>query len=201
MHPGSNIESGMDSSCAFCREPTPDSATASLALIQKRVDTGDAEAIYCLGNKYYFGLLGLQQDKSRAIQLFREAANHGSVKSYYDLGTMYDIGEGGLEKDEAMAVYHCELAAKAGHPEARSHLGVMEARNSNFDRSLKHWMMAAKMGHDGSLKNIQMLHKKGIATKDDYSLALVGYQQAVEEMKSDQRVKAKAYFQEHTRSE
>merc|ERR1719491_2544218 len=108
---------------------------------------------------------------------------------------MYGNGEGGLEIDEAMAVYHCELAAKAGLSEARSNLGIMEAGNSNHDRSLKHWMIAAKMGHDRSLKNIQMLHKKGFATKDDYSLALVGYQQAVEEMKSDQREKAKAYFQ------
>ena len=187
-------ERGMNNICAFCREPIPEGPTASLALVQKRVDAGDARAMNSLGEKYDFGQLGLQQDKSRAAELYREAANLGSVEAHTNLGFFYSNGKGGVEKDETKAVYHFEIAAKAGHSKARFNLGAMEARNSYFVRALKHWMIAAKTGDEDSLMNIKICHKKGFATKEDYSLALIGYQQAVEETKSDQRDKATVYF-------
>ena len=194
------IERGMNKICAFCREPTPRLYTATVAMIQKRVDAGDAEAVNFLGETYYYGRLGLQEDKLRAVELFREAANLGAMEVHGSLGHMYVKGEGGLERDEAIAVYHYEIAAKAGLPDARFNLGNREVRNRNYGRALKHYMIAAKMGHEDSLKNIQMMHKDGLTTKDDYSLALIGYQQAIEETKSDQRDKAKAYFHERRSS-
>ena len=188
------IERGMNNICAFCRAPTPNGDTAVIALVQKRVDAGDAKAMYFLGSKYFYGRLGLQQDKSRVVELFREAANLGSVEAHYNLGFMYGRGDGLVGKDETKAVYHSVIAAKAGHPDARFNLGSWEATNLNYGRALKHWMIAAKMGHEDALKNIQRGYKEGFATKDDYAQALVGYQQAVEEMKSGQRKKAEVYF-------
>ena len=190
------MERGMGNICPFCREPAPDGDAAIVALIQKRVDAGDAEAVNYLGQKYYCGEDGLQLDKSRAVELYREAANLGSVEAHCSIGAMYGRGEGGLEKDEAKAVHHCERAAKAGHPGARFNLGNSEVKKRKYGRALKHWMIAAKMRHERSLKEIQLMHKNGLATKGDYSQALVRYQQAVDETKSDQRAKAKAYFQE-----
>ncbi|EJK65459.1 hypothetical protein THAOC_13671, partial [Thalassiosira oceanica] len=51
---------------------------SELALIQKRVDKGDAEAISHLGEIYHNGRLGLAKDISRAIELWTEAAELGS---------------------------------------------------------------------------------------------------------------------------
>ena len=188
------IERGMNDTCPFCREKIFEDPTTNLALVQRRADAGDAEAVSFLGQTYEYGQFGLQEDKSRAVEIYREGANLGAIGAHYNLGCMYFNGEGGLEKDEAMAAYHFEIAAKAGHPDARFNLGNIEGRKRNFDRAMKHHMIAAKMGHEMSLKNIQMLHENGLATKYDYSQALVGYHQAVEETKSDQREKAKASF-------
>ena len=46
-------------SCEFCRTTLPADDTYHLAMIQKRVDKGDAAAIFYLGCKYHYGQLGL----------------------------------------------------------------------------------------------------------------------------------------------
>ena len=68
-------------------------------------------------------------------------------------------------------------------------LGVGE---SEADRALKHYMIAAEGGMDSSLKQIQKLYTKGCATKDDYTKALRAYQTYLTEIKSTQRDKAAA---------
>jgi len=187
-------ERGLGNVCAFCREPIPRDDAASAALIQKRVDAGDAKAMQLLGERYFFGLHGIQKDEVRGIELLKGAANRGSPEAQFNVGVAYASGEL-LEKDETKAVYLFEIAAKAGHPYARLNLGLIESTKRNYDRALKHLVIAAKMGEEVSVTNIQSLHRNGLATKEDYFQALVGYQQAAEETKSDQREKAKAYFQ------
>ena len=44
---------GMNNTCPFCRTLLPTYEASQLAMIQKRVDKGDAEAIAYLGHKYY----------------------------------------------------------------------------------------------------------------------------------------------------
>ena len=188
------LERGMHNICAFCREPAPCDNASALALVQKRVDAGDAYALYFLGEIYLHGQYELQKDESRAAELFRESANLGSLEAHCKLGLMYATGKG-LRTNMTNAEYHCEIAAKGGHPDARTNLGRTEVINQNYGRALKHWMIAAKMGEESPLKGIQTLHSDGHATKDDYFRALIGYQQAAEEFKSDQRETANAYFQ------
>ena len=52
-------------------------------------------------------------------------------------------------------------------------------------------MISAKMGYEESLNGIKLMFKEGLATKAQYAEALVGYRDAVEEMKSPQREEAK----------
>ena len=56
-------------SCPFCRTPVPSGDASKLAMIQKRVDMRDAEAICSLGYQYYHGRLGLAKDVPRVIGL------------------------------------------------------------------------------------------------------------------------------------
>ena len=58
---------GMNDSCPFCRTTLPADDASMLAMVQKRVRKGDAEAIYFLGDKYDYGQLGLPKDVPRAI--------------------------------------------------------------------------------------------------------------------------------------
>jgi len=50
------------------------------------------------------------------------------------------------------------------------------------------------MGHEDSLESIKNMFGVGVATKEQYAEALKGYQDAVEETKSHDRDKAKAYL-------
>ena len=40
---------GMDDNCPFCRTPAPNDEAETLAMVQKRIDAGDAEALDILG--------------------------------------------------------------------------------------------------------------------------------------------------------
>jgi hypothetical protein len=48
--------------CAFCRTPAPTSEEEAIERMLKRVEAGDAQAIYNLGRYYRDGLYGHQQD-------------------------------------------------------------------------------------------------------------------------------------------
>ena len=181
---------GIYNRCPFCRTPFPADEASSLAMIRKRVDKGDAEAIFYLGYKYYFGELGLAKDVPRAIELWTEAAELGSLDAHCELGCVYYFGDG-VEEDKPRGVHHWQQAAMEGYADSRDDLGFVEYENGNHELAVQHWMISAKMGYERSLNGIKIMFKQGHATKAQYAEALVGYRDAVEEMKSPQREEAK----------
>ena len=168
----------------------PENNADSLAMVQARVEKKDPEAIYFLAYQYCHGKLGLQKDMEKAVELFTEAADLGSIEALFNLGYAYDIGRG-VEQDEAKGIQFYEKAAMQGHAESRYNLGCCEGIKGNRDRAVKHCMISAKMGHKISLETIQRQFMRGNATKEQYTEALKGYQDAVEEMKSHDRDEAK----------
>ncbi|EJK58942.1 hypothetical protein THAOC_20895 [Thalassiosira oceanica] len=184
---------GMLDRCPFCRTPLPGDDASELAMIQKRVGKGDAEAIKVLGEQYVHGNLGLTKDVSRSIELLTEAAELGSLVAHYKLGIMYYTGDcvEGVEEDKPRGIRHWQQAATKGHVESRHGLGAVEVINGNHQVAVQHWMISAKMGHERSLNGIKNMFKEGHATKTQYAEALLGYRDAVEETKSPQREVAK----------
>ena len=181
---------GMNDSCPFCRTPHPTGNAAKLAMIQKRVSKGDADAINRLGGHYFFGQKGLVKDISRAIELWTEATELGSVDAHCSLGFAYYFGEG-IEEDKPRGIHYWQQAAMEGQAESRHNLGTDEHQNGNYELAVQHWMTSAKMGCEDSLNSIKGMFMKGRATKAQYAEALRGYGDAAEEMKSHQREEAK----------
>jgi len=102
--------------CPFCNAERIGRTDRELvADIRKRVEANDAGAIWTLAGSYYHGLYGLQQDRTRAIDLYARAAELGFNKAHYHLGMLYHEG-GDLKKDK----FHVEAAAMAGHDGARN---------------------------------------------------------------------------------
>ena len=182
---------GIYNRCPFCRTPVPADDASELAMVQKRVDKGDAEATEFLGDQYYHGELGLAQDVPRAIELWTEAAELGSLDAHHNLAHMYYSGRHGVVQDEARSIHHWQQAAMKGHIRSRDYLGAVEDEHGNHRLALEHWMISAKMGLEKSLNTIQDMFKAGQATKAQYAEALLGYRDAVEETKSPQREEAK----------
>ena len=120
--------------------------------------------------------------------MWHKGGKHGNS----NIGHAYYNGKG-VERDEKMAKHYLELAAMEGTVIARGNLGANEYNAGNFDRALKHYMIAVRGGHTKSLKVIQRMYKEGHVTKDHYANALRSHQAYLNEIQSDQRDKAAAY--------
>ena len=177
--------------CPFCRTPTHTSNEEGIERLMKRVEAGDVVAIFELGYCNEEGVFGLTRDHTKALELWHKAGELGYAKAYGNIGNAYYNGQG-VERDKKKANHYYELAAVGGDEKARHNLGVSEFHACNWDRAIKHYIIAAGDGHHNSVKAIQELYKLGLATKDDYASALQNYQEYLDEIKSDQRDKAAA---------
>ena len=182
----------VEKKCPFCRTPTPTSDEEIIDQLKKRVKMDDAEAIYNLGACYSQGIYGFPQDRAKALGLWHRAAELGYVGAYHDIGYAYSSGRG-VVRDKKKVQHFYELAAMGGDVHARHNLGCFECNAGNYDRALKHFMIAVEFGNNGSLKNIKHFYMNGHATRDDYAKALKAYQAYLEDIKSDQRDKAAEY--------
>ena len=178
--------------CPFCRTSVPSKDKVIIEMYKKRVEVGDAEAIFNLGCCYSEGAYGLTRDYDKALELWQQAGELGIAGAHFNIGNAYYFSRG-VERDEKKADHYYELAAMGGDAIARHNLGNAEFRAGNWDRAIKHWLIAAGDGYNGSVKSIQLLYTKGDAIKEDYTSALRAYQVYLEEVRSEQRNKAAAY--------
>ena len=177
--------------CSFCRTPVHKSKYTER--LQKRVELDDAHAIVSLGCYYREGLYGSSQDYTRALKLFLRAGDLGHAKAYCNIGYSYENGRG-VDIDKKKAMHYCELSAIRGNVVSRYNLGAIEENAGNMNRALKHYMISAGAGYDGSVKAIRQMFMDGHAMKGDYAKALQAYQAYLAEIKSAQRDKAAAAY-------
>ena len=177
--------------CAFCREPNPSSDEELIEQLKRLVEAGNADAFNALAGAYARGNLGMQQNWSKANELFLRAGELGCAVAYYNLGNSYDDGRG-VEVDKKKAKHYLELAAMNGSVEGRYNLGCGETEAGNIDRAKKHFILSARAGFKKSLDQVKKGYLKGIITKDEYANTLRAYQQRHDEMKSDSRDKKRA---------
>jgi hypothetical protein len=183
------IEQGLERRCAFCREPVPESMGEVNKNIMKRIKkNNDPAAMAHMGKKHHH-----EGDFGKASEYYAKAAELGDLDAHSCLGISYFKGDG-VEKDTKKAVYHLEQAAIGGHPQARAGLACYEIDNGRFDRAAKHFIIAANLGCDKSLKCIKDLFVKGRVSKEDYAAALRGHQAAVDATKSAEREKRHMIF-------
>ena len=170
--------------CPFCRKAVPETDEEKNELLMKRVEVNDPIAMHEIGFKKY-----IEGNCTAAFEYFTKAVALGDVEAHYHLSGMYHNGDG-AEKDEKRAFHHIEQAAIEGHPDARYNLGCMEKNYGRMDRAAKHWIIAAKLGHDNALGNVKVLYKAGDVSKEDFATVLRGHHAAIQATKSPQREEA-----------
>ncbi len=180
------ISDGGDN-CPFCREPAAADDEENRKRNMKRVKANDPAALSKMGNTRVN-----DGDYVSAVEYWTKAAEVGDAVAHHNLGCMYHEG-GVVEKDEEKAVYHWEKAAMGGHPIARYNLGCYEGRNGNSERSVKHLIVAANLGHEGSMKALWTHYSAGNITKEDLEATLRAHKATIDAMKSPQRVAAEAW--------
>ena len=176
------LEMRLDQRCPFCREHTPRTDEEYDKLEIKRIEANDPMAMCQKAAN--------ERDKgnhSSAFEYWTKAAALGDAQAHYMLADLYNEGEG-VENDEAKYIHHLEEAAIGGHPGARYFLGFEEWNNNvNTERAAKHWMIAAKQGHDASMKELMEMFKEGFVEKEDLATALRAHKAALDATKSPQR--------------
>jgi TPR repeat protein len=86
------------------------------------------------------------------------------------------------------AKFHYEAAAMAGNEDARCNLGAMEYYSGgNVERAVKHWTIAASVGHYDAMNNLLIAFNKGLVSRDTMDSTLTAYNNACAEMRSEAR--------------
>jgi TPR repeat protein len=147
-----------------------------------RVAANDAFSIYVLANSYYEGLNGIQQDLTKAMELFTKSADLGCSDAHCDLADVYR-DEGCMKK----AKFHWEAAAMAGDEGARCNLGVMEAESRNMERALKHWTIGASAGCFRAMHNMLIALKNCDVSRETMDTTLAAYNNSCAEVRSEAR--------------
>lgn len=133
-------------------------------------------------------------DYKSAFEYFLKAAALGDVGSHYILSHMYRDGQGvGMNKKKE--IYHLEEAAIGGSAIARNYLGCQEVDDGRHERAMKHFIISAKQGGDEALETLKDAYRKGLISKDDFTVALRGHQAAVDATRSPQRDAAEEFAQ------
>ena len=166
--------------CPFCREVVPPTAEGHENQRMKRVMMNDPVATRYVGNRCYH-----EGDHDNAFKYFTKASELGDADAHYQLSTMYR--DGFVERNRKKELYHLEEATIRGHPGARCNLAVIDSENGRVERAVKHYMIAASLGHDLSLKNLRICYEDGDVSKEDFAMALRAHHAAVDAMKSPQR--------------
>ncbi len=175
--------------CPFCRESSWD-VEEDEKREMKRVKANDPAAMCEMGAERYD-----EGDYDGAFEYWTKAAELGDIDAHCQLGLMYGEGEGSVEKDEDKEVYHLEQAAIGGDPTARHNLACVEEENGNMERAVKHFIIAANLGHEDSMKELWEYYKEGDINKKDLESTLRTHKAAIDAMKSPEREAAVAWRQ------
>ena len=179
-------------SCPFCREPADDDENNKRMMV--RIKANDPAALSQMGWGCY-----KEGDYDAAFEYATKAAELGDSEAHYLLGVIYHKGEG-VEKNDEKKVYHFEKAAIGGHPEARHNLALFEGRNGKTERSVKHFIIGAKLGYEISMKELWNHYSHGHISKEDLDATLRSHHAAVDAMKSAHRDAAERVDSLHTPS-
>jgi TPR repeat protein len=175
--------SGNEEKCPFCNSDRGNKTAEELVEeVRKRVEANDAASISMLANSYDDGLNGIQQDHTKAKELYAKAADLGHSEAHSQLANIY-LEQGNLKK----AKFHYEAAAMAGHEGARNNLGCMEAESRNMDRAAKHLTIAASTGDFQSMQYLRLCFEKGLVSRESIDLTLEAYNNSCTEMRSEDR--------------
>ncbi|MDE0306344.1 MAG: tetratricopeptide repeat protein [Albidovulum sp.] len=107
---------------------------SALSVWRSMADKGDRDAQFNLGIIYAQGL-GIDQDRTRAIDWFRLAAEQGDPIAAFNLGVIFSEKES-AHLDYSLAVSFYELAAAKKHPEAMEDLSILFANGMGVERNL-----------------------------------------------------------------
>lgn len=141
-----------------------------------------------IGNDFFEGRNGKQQDYVEAVKWYRKAAEQGDAYAQCCLGNCYNKGNG-VTQDYTEAVKWYRKAAEQGDAKAQFLLGCMCADGvgitQNYNEAVKWLRKAADQDFFPAYYSIGMSYYYGQGVKQDHVEAVKWYRKAAEHGDSD----------------
>jgi len=122
----------------------------------RMVEQGSADAKYILATKYRNGE-GVEMDKAKAAQLYRELADQGDSDAQYDLAFMLDNGEG-IEQDRVQSEKYFKLSADQGDSDACLCYGGILFERGEYRDAEQYFLTSAMKGDVKAEYNLALLY-------------------------------------------
>jgi len=136
--------------------------------------SNDSNAMYNLGHIYEHGV-GVQQDYSKAKQLYEKAIELENSNAMNNLGYMYFIGKG-VQKDYNKAKQLYEKAIELGNSNAMNNLGYMYEHGpgvqQDYNKAKQLFEKAIELGNSMAMYNLGCMYRNGRGVQQDYNKAL-----------------------------
>jgi len=153
----------------------------ALQYYQQAMEMENAYAINSIAYQYQYGLVVdskviIEQDLSKAIDLYKRSADMGCVVGIYNLGHAYNIGWG-VEKDIPKAIELYERGVEMGYSPAMTNLGIIYSKNPNtMQKAIKLFERAVELENETAMNNLGLVYDK----KGDFTKAMELYQLSAE---------------------
>lgn len=146
--------------------------------------SGRNDALAILAGFYYDGE-GVEQDKSKAIELLKKSAELGSAEGQFGLGDCYFHGDG-IEQDYGKAIDLMKKAAEQNHSVAQFNLGFCYYEGSagltrDFATAAKWWEKAAAQGFADAQRDLGLCYEEGKGVVQNHEKAVELWTKAAEQ--------------------
>lgn len=146
---------------------------AGPAALREAASSGDAKALFEIGNRYAEGR-GVAENMAEAAQWYVMSAEMGLAPAQYRVGNMYEKGIG-VERDVEQAKAWYERAAEQGNASAMHNLAVlyaMGADGATDNTTAARWFsQAAELGVQDSQFNLAILSARGVGVPQNLEAA------------------------------
>lgn len=170
-------------------DPTAQQTNALFRRILEAFSTGSLDSLVSivnddaavqtnLGNRYYKGD-GVEQNHSKALELYQKAANQGYAEAQYKLGICYFNGEG-MQQSYEEAIDWFKKAAEQEHAAAQKRLGdcyyTGQGVEQNYCSAVEWYQKAANQGNPAAQCALGFCYENEKGVKQDLSTAAEWYQ-------------------------
>lgn len=143
-----------------------------------------ADSCYQVGQNYYVGQNGVEQDYKKAAEWYNRAAKSGSANGQNDLGYMYQLGLG-VSQNDTIATLWYRRAAEQGEADAQNSLGNMYANGfgvkQDYDQAVEWYKKATDQGNAKGQNNLGTMYYLGHSVSADKTIAATLYRKAADQ--------------------
>ena len=125
--------------------------TKAFDSIKTLADAGNMKAVKVLGDYYFNGYAGVEQDYAKALELYTEAGEKGDADAQAQVGYIYQFGCG-IEPDYEKAMEWNNRAAQQGNAQGQAQIGWLYQQGlgvtQNLDEAGRWYTRAADQGNE-----------------------------------------------------